>query len=143
MGGACLLEHGSHPQNQILPPRRAHDLNADWQLSVNIDRHRHDRQAGEAQRLGVDADIRPERNVASADLECCLVEARRGVALGGLWLVDRGAWMAVGASAAWSWTLGALVRGGLVDVRFAAPGDASPAALIVAAAAAAAFSSSI
>ena len=65
-----------------------------------------------------------------------LVEALRGIALGGLWLADRGAWMAVGASAAWSWTLGALVRGGLVDVRFAAPGDASPAALIVAAAAA-------
>jgi len=65
-----------------------------------------------------------------------LVEAMRGIALGGLWLADRGAWMAVGASAAWSWTLGALVRGGLVDVRFAAAGDASAAALIVAGAAA-------
>jgi len=66
-----------------------------------------------------------------------LIEALRGVALGGLWLADRGAWMAVGASAAWSWTLGALVRGGLVDVRFAVEGNASPATLIVATAAAA------
>jgi hypothetical protein len=65
-----------------------------------------------------------------------LVEALRGVALGSLWLADRGAWMAVGANAAWSWTLGAIVRGGLVDVRFAVEGDASPAALVVAAAAA-------
>jgi hypothetical protein len=65
-----------------------------------------------------------------------LIEALRGVALGSLWLVDRGAWMAVGASAAWSWTLGSIVRGGLVDVRFAVESDASPAALIVAAAAA-------
>ena len=65
-----------------------------------------------------------------------LVEALKGAALGGVWLVDRGAWMAVGASAAWSWTLGSLVRGGLVDVRFARESDASPAALLVVAAAA-------
>ncbi len=68
-----------------------------------------------------------------------LIEALRGVAMGGLWLVDRGAWMAVGASAAWSWTLGSLVGGGVVDVRFAgeAGADASPAALFVVAIAAA------
>jgi hypothetical protein len=65
-----------------------------------------------------------------------LVEALKGVALGSLWLIDRGAWMAVGASAAWSWVLGSIVNGGLVDVRFAVQGDASPAALVVAAAAA-------
>lgn len=65
-----------------------------------------------------------------------LVEALRGFALGGLWLGDRGAWMAVGANAAWTWALGSVTRGGLVDVRFVGEGDASPAALLVVAAAA-------
>ena len=65
-----------------------------------------------------------------------LVEALRGFALGGLWLGDRGAWLAVGANAAWTWVIGSVVRGGLVDVRFVGEGDASPAALVVVAAAA-------
>ena len=49
------------------------------------------------------------------------VAALSGAALGAVWLYDRGAWMAVGAHAAWSWTTGTLVRGGLLDVR-ARPG---------------------
>jgi hypothetical protein len=65
-----------------------------------------------------------------------VVEALRGLALGALWLGDRGAWMAVGANAAWTWTLGSVVGGGLLDVRFTGgagqPGDASPVALGVA-----------
>jgi hypothetical protein len=59
-----------------------------------------------------------------------LVQALRGVALGSLWIRDRGAWMAVGASAAWTWTLQSVVRGGLFDVRFVAESDAGIPALI-------------
>jgi hypothetical protein len=66
-----------------------------------------------------------------------LAEGLRGVALGGLWLRDRGAWMAVAASAAWTWTLGSIVHGGLLDVRFAADPDASLPGLVVLGAAAA------
>ena len=33
--------------------------------------------------------------------------------------IDRGAWMACGANAAWAWTLGAVLQGNLVDLRFA------------------------
>jgi hypothetical protein len=58
-----------------------------------------------------------------------LVEGLRGVALGAIWIRDRGAWMAVAASAAWSWTLGSVVRGGLLDVRFGVEAEASPPAL--------------
>jgi hypothetical protein len=65
-----------------------------------------------------------------------LVEALRGVALGSLWIRDRGAWMAVGAGAAWTWTLQSVVGGGLLDVRFAAQSDAGPAALAAVAVAA-------
>jgi hypothetical protein len=68
------------------------------------------------------------------------VEALRGVALGGVWVRDRGAWMACGANAAWAVTLGPIVHGGLVDVRFAAPPDAGLPALLIAAAAALAAS---
>ena len=59
-----------------------------------------------------------------------LVEALRGVALGSLWIRDRGAWMAIGASAAWAWSLQSLVSGGLVDVRFPTPSDAGIPALV-------------
>ena len=69
-----------------------------------------------------------------------LVEALRGVALGALWVKDRGAWMAVGANAAWTWGLGSVVRGGLLDVRFSTEADAGvPALVVLAAAAVAAF----
>ncbi len=66
------------------------------------------------------------------------VEALRGVALGAVWVRDRGAWMAVGASTAWRWGLESLAHGGLFDVRFAAEADASLQALGVLALAAAA-----
>ena len=39
------------------------------------------------------------------------------VALGGIWLRDRGAWMAFGAHAAFALLTGPLVRGGLIDLR--------------------------
>jgi hypothetical protein len=64
-----------------------------------------------------------------------VVEALRGIVLAALWLRDRGAWMAVAANAAWMWGLGSIVRGGLVDVRFAAEPDAGVPALVVLAAA--------
>ncbi len=46
-------------------------------------------------------------------------EALRGVALGALWVRDRGAWMACAANTAWTWAMGPLLGGGLVDLRFA------------------------
>lgn len=67
-----------------------------------------------------------------------LVEALRGVALGAIWVKDRGAWTAVAANAAWTWGLGSVVRGGLLDVRFATAADAGLPALVVLAAGAAA-----
>lgn len=45
-------------------------------------------------------------------------EAVKGVALGAIWVKDRGAWMAVAANTAWTWTVGSVVGGGLLDVRF-------------------------
>ncbi len=55
------------------------------------------------------------------------VEGLRGVALGALWTRDRGAWMALGANAAWTWALDSLTRGDLLDVRMGAvePGASS------------------
>jgi hypothetical protein len=46
-----------------------------------------------------------------------VAEALRGAALGGLWVRDRGGWMAIAANAAWTWVLGAVIRGGILDVR--------------------------
>jgi hypothetical protein len=66
-----------------------------------------------------------------------LVEGLRGVALGALWVRDRGAWMAIAANAAWSWILGSVVRGGLVDIRFTVEGDVGLGAAVVMLAAAA------
>jgi len=39
-----------------------------------------------------------------------------------LWMQDRGAWLAWGAHAAWVWTNGPILRGGLADLRWA-PGS--------------------
>jgi hypothetical protein len=64
------------------------------------------------------------------------VEALRGVALGAVWVRDRGAWMAVGANAVWGWTLFSVLHGGLVDVRFATEADAGLPAILAAAVAA-------
>jgi len=47
-----------------------------------------------------------------------LAEALRGIALGALWVRDRGAWMAIAANTAWTWAAGPIVHGGLFDVRF-------------------------
>jgi hypothetical protein len=66
------------------------------------------------------------------------VEVLRGVALGAVWVRDRGAWMAVGANAVWGWVLGSVLHGGLVDVRFATEADAGLPAVVAAAIAAAA-----
>ena len=64
-----------------------------------------------------------------------VVEGLRGAALATLWIRDRGAWMAWAANATWTWTFGAVVLGGLADVRFSGEADATAwAALVVAAA---------
>lgn len=69
-----------------------------------------------------------------------VVESLRGVAMGAIWVRDRGAWMAVGASTAWSFGLGSLAQGGMLDVRFATAADAGiPAVAVTAAAAVAAL----
>lgn len=47
------------------------------------------------------------------------VAALSSAAFAALWVRDRGAWMAVGAHAAWLWTTGTLARGGVLDVRSA------------------------
>lgn len=85
--------------------------------------------AGAAARFGRDG-VLAGAGVALA------VEALRGVALGAVWIRDRGAWMAVGANATWGWTLLSLLHGGLVDVRFATEADAGLPALVAAAVAA-------
>jgi hypothetical protein len=54
-----------------------------------------------------------------------------------LWLVDRGAWKAIAANAAWTWVFGSLTRGGILDVRFPVEGDLGAGAVVVLAAAAA------
>ncbi len=56
-----------------------------------------------------------------------------GVGLGALWLVDRGAWLAVGANAAYGFVLGPLSEGGVLDVRphGDTPLDASALAVVV------------
>jgi hypothetical protein len=63
-------------------------------------------------------------------------EALRGIALGALWVHDRGAWMACAANASWMWTLGSIAHGGLVDVRFATEPDGGTSGVVVLAAAA-------
>jgi len=84
--------------------------------------------AGAAARLGAD-------HVTAVAV---LVEALRGAALGAVWMRDRGAWMAVGASTAWVWVLDAATGGALLDVRMGGAEPAgSVAALVVVAVAAA------
>jgi hypothetical protein len=57
----------------------------------------------------------------------------RGIALGALWVRDRGAWMASAANASWLWTLGPIAHGGLVDMRFATePNDGRIALAVLA-----------
>lgn len=66
-----------------------------------------------------------------------LPEALKGAALGALWLRDRGAWMACAANAVWTWTLGPVVQGDLLDLRFGAgAGETAVTAVVLAVAAA-------
>jgi hypothetical protein len=67
-------------------------------------------------------------------------EALRGVALGALWVRDRGAWMACAANTAWTWTTSSVFGGGLLDVRFesGASAESVPGLVILALAAVAA-----
>jgi hypothetical protein len=60
-----------------------------------------------------------------------VAEALRGIALGVLWVWDRGAWIPVAANVAWTWTTGPITHGGLFDLRFATEVDASAPALAV------------
>jgi hypothetical protein len=60
-----------------------------------------------------------------------VAEALRGIALAALWVYDRGVWMAWAANASWMWTLGSLVHGGVLDVRFAAEPDSAPCTMVV------------
>jgi hypothetical protein len=59
-----------------------------------------------------------------------VLEALRGVAFGALWIRDRGAWMACAANAVWTWTMGPVVGGGLLDVRFAAAQSAGASSYV-------------
>jgi hypothetical protein len=74
------------------------------------------------------------------------IETLRGMALAGVWIRDRGAWMACAANTAWALVLGPAVHGGLLDVRFAAEVDVDagfPALGVAAAAAVAALFASL
>jgi Type II CAAX prenyl endopeptidase Rce1-like len=56
------------------------------------------------------------------DVGCLLAlagAALQGAAFGALWLLDRGAWMACAAHAAWGWATGPVIRGGFLDLRVA------------------------
>jgi hypothetical protein len=67
-------------------------------------------------------------------------EALRGVALGALWVRDRGVWMAFAANTAWTWPMGSLLGGALLDLRFTgrAGADSGAAVAVLAAGAVAA-----
>jgi len=45
------------------------------------------------------------------------VSALLGVVFASLWLVDRGGWLAFGAHATWVFATGAVIRGGILDLR--------------------------
>jgi hypothetical protein len=82
--------------------------------------------AAAAARLGMDGAITP----------ALLSEALRGTTLGAIWIGDRGAWMACAASAAWTWTMGPVFGGNLLDVRFVTEAGTGTAAIAVLAVAA-------
>jgi hypothetical protein len=59
-------------------------------------------------------------------------EALRGVALGALWVRDRGAWMACAANTAWTWMTGSVFGAGWLDLRYSSrPGGESMTELAV------------
>jgi hypothetical protein len=74
-----------------------------------------------AARLGLDGSL----TLAMA------AEGFRGVALAAMWVYGRGAWMAFGANAVWTFALGSALRGAVIDVRFATEPDAGLPALLV------------
>ncbi len=55
----------------------------------------------------------------SANVQAVLAHLLLGIALGSLWVRDRGAWMAWGAHTAWLFVVGTLFGGGLADTRVA------------------------
>ena len=89
--------------------------------------------AAAAARLGIDGSF----SLAIA------TDGLKAVALASLWVRDRGAWMAWGANTAWTWTLGAVARGGVVDVRFVAEPDTLASTMAVLAATCAVAGASI
>jgi hypothetical protein len=66
-------------------------------------------------------------------------DALRGVALGAIWMIDRGAWMACAANAAFAWVLGDVLQGNLADLRFSHEAAVSTAVLAACAALGAVF----
>jgi hypothetical protein len=74
-----------------------------------------------AARFGVDGGI----------TAALIPEALRGTALGALWVRDRGAWMACAANAAWTWTMGPVLGGSLLDVRFASDRASNASSIVV------------
>ncbi len=77
--------------------------------------------AAAAARFGLDGGITP----------ALIPEALRGAALGALWVRDRGAWMACAANAAWTWTMGPVFGGNLLDVRFATEATSSGCSIAI------------
>jgi hypothetical protein len=77
--------------------------------------------AAAAARFGLDGGFSP----------ALIPEALRGTALGALWVRDRGAWMACAANAAWTWTMGPVFGGNLLDVRFASEATSGACSIAV------------
>ena len=77
--------------------------------------------AGVAWRFGTDT---------SATWAALAFSGLAAAALGALWLRDRGAWLAVGANAAFAFTTGPLTQGALLDVRGKSGLDATIVAVV-------------
>ncbi len=78
--------------------------------------------AGAAARMG-NPDATTLEIVASAAL---------GIIFGSAWLIDRGAWLAVGAHAAWTWIASTLARGVIIDAKSPSAGALDSDLLVVA-----------
>ncbi len=77
--------------------------------------------AAAAARFGLDGGITP----------ALIPEALRGTALGALWVRDRGAWMPCAANTAWTWMMGPVFGGNLIDVRFASDATSGASSIAV------------
>src|SRR5215207_9040799 len=71
---AVLFQLVRHPQREILAPRRRYDLYPDWQLTRLLDRHCHDRQADERQRLGERPEIGTDGKLSAVEHKNFLAE---------------------------------------------------------------------